>query len=162
MRSAIASIVSINVGVVGDPDAQASRRRHRSVDSLQYCSNSSRYSESDIGCCSRSCSPAPSSGIDVPMPMQLDHDTMSEGGMSNDHNLSHSAASNAAAEPRSVMSGGGVKGWLPDVAVVLWRRMLGALGNINHIADTVIHAQIYKYLIELFEIMVRIRNNQVS
>ena len=59
------------------------------------------------------------------------------------------------------MSGGGVKGWLPDVAVVLWRRMLGALGNINHIADTVIHAQIYKYLIELFEIMVRIRNNQV-
>ena len=55
-----------------------------------------------------------------------------------------------------------MKGWLPDVAVVLWRRMLGALGNINHIADTVIHAQIYKYLIELFEIMVRIRNNQVS
>ena len=58
------------------------------------------------------------------------------------------------------MSGGSVKGWLPDVAVVLWRRMLGALGNINHIADTVIHAQIYKYLIELFEIMVKIRNNQ--
>ena len=47
-----------------------------------------------------------------------------------------------------------------DVAVVLWRRMLGALGNINHIADTVIHAQIYKYLIELFDIMVKIRNNQ--
>ena len=168
MRSAIASIVSLNIGVVGDPDADghASRRRHRSVDSLQYCSGSSRYSESDcghpVGGCSRSCSPAPSSGIDVPMPMQLDQDTMSEGGMSNDQNLSHSSASNAAAEPRSVMSGGGVKGWLPDVAVVLWRRMLGALGNINHIADTVIHAQIYKYLIELFEIMVRIRNNQVS
>ena len=40
------------------------------------------------------------------------------------------------------MSGGSVKGWLPDVAVVLWRRMLGALGNINTIADTVIHAQV--------------------
>ena len=42
------------------------------------------------------------------------------------------------------MSGGSIKGWLPDVAVVLWRRMLGALGNINLIADPVIHAQIYK------------------
>ena len=43
------------------------------------------------------------------------------------------------------MSGGSVKGWLPDVAVVLWRRMLGALGNINTIADTVIHAQVIKF-----------------
>jgi hypothetical protein len=147
MRSAIAAIVSINVNVIGDIDALNSRqKRYRSADSLQYCS--SRFSDSD-GHGSRSCSPAPSSGIDCP-PMQLDHDTMSESGMSNDH------------AAMSVMSGGCVKGWLPDVAVVLWRRMLGALGNINHIADTVIHAQIYKYLIELFEIMVRIRNNQVS
>lgn len=58
------------------------------------------------------------------------------------------------------MSGGSVKGWLPDVAVVLWRRMLGALGNINTIGDPLIHAQIYKYLIELFDILVKIRNNQ--
>ena len=50
-------------------------------------------------------------------------------------------------------------GWLPDVAVVLWRRMLGALGDVNIIADIVIHAQIYKYLIELHDIMVRIRTN---
>ena len=46
------------------------------------------------------------------------------------------------------------------MAVVLWRRMLGSLGDVNTIADTVIHAQIYKYLIELHDIMVRIRNNQ--
>ena len=38
--------------------------------------------------------------------------------------------------------------------------MLGALGDVNTIADTVIHAQIYKYLIELHDIMVRIRTNQ--
>ena len=63
-------------------------------------------------------------------------------------------------QPRSVMGGGSIKGWLPDVAVVLWRRMLGSLGNINAIGDTVIHAQIYKYLIELFDIMVKIRSNQ--
>ena len=46
------------------------------------------------------------------------------------------------------------------MAVVLWRRMLGSLGNINTIQDPVIHAQIYKYLIELFEILAKIRNNQ--
>ena len=57
---------------------------------------------------------------------------------------SSSSASSSTAPPRSVMSGGTVKGWLPDVAVVLWRRMLGSLGNINAIQDTSIHAQIYK------------------
>ena len=31
MRSAIAGIVSLNIGVVGDPDGQASRRRYRNV-----------------------------------------------------------------------------------------------------------------------------------
>ena len=33
-------------------------------------------------------------------------------------------------------------------------------GDVNAIADTVIHAQIYKYLIDLHEILVRIRANQ--
>ncbi|CAB4058858.1 Ral GTPase-activating protein subunit alpha-1 [Lepeophtheirus salmonis] len=107
---------------------------------------------------SRSSSPAPSSSIND-SPMQFDPETMSDGGLSDliGHHGSNSGGDN---EPRSVMSGGSVKGWLPDVAVVLWRRMLGALGNINQIADTVIHAQIYKYLIELYEVIVKIRNNQ--
>eukprot|EP00095_Tigriopus_kingsejongensis_P007384 maker-scaffold1916_size24942-snap-gene-0.4 protein:Tk07384 transcript:maker-scaffold1916_size24942-snap-gene-0.4-mRNA-1 annotation:"250 kda substrate of akt" len=135
-----------------------SKRRHRSVESMYTYSRS----ESD-GVGSRSCSPAPSSGLECTSmkdsPMQLDHDTISEGGLS-DQLSHHTIHSSTHHEPRSVMSGGAVKGWLPDVAVVLWRRMLGALGNINHIADTVIHAQIYKYLIELHEIMVKIRNNQ--
>ena len=47
------------------------------------------------------------------------------------------------------------------MAVVLWRRMLGSLGDVNSIADTVIHAQIYKYLIDLYDIMNKIRANQV-
>ena len=115
---------------------------------------------------------------DSPMQLVMDqmenNDTISESGLSEQgagahgghgghgggHGGGQQADSVSISEPRSVMSGGSVKGWLPDVAVVLWRRMLGALGNINHIADTVIHAQIYKYLIELFEIMVKIRNNQ--
>lgn len=138
-----------------------SRRRHRSAESLYNCSRSDSE-----GVASRSCSPAPSSGLECTSmkdsPMQLDHDAMSEGGLS-DQLSSHTMHSNTHSHhesPRSVIAGGSVEGWLPDVAVVLWRRMLGALGNINTIADTVIHAQIYKYLIELYEIMVRIRNNQ--
>lgn len=73
--------------------------------------------------------------------LQLDHD-----GASDVCSLVSDAepGSNGSSAPRSVMSGGSVKGWLPDVAVVLWRRMLGALGNINTIADTVIHAQVPK------------------
>ena len=86
-------------------------------------------------------------------PIQLDHDH--EGAFYDIGDVSHGSQG-----PKSVMAGGSVKGWLPDVAVVLWRRMLGSLGDVNSIADTVIHAQIYKYLIDLHEIMNKIRLNQ--
>ena len=95
--------------------------------------------------------------------MLLDHETdhVSEGAFSEVGELTGALSSSAGGQQaRSVMAGGSVKGWLPDVAVVLWRRMLGSLGDVNSIADTVIHAQIYKYLIELYDIMVKIRNNQ--
>ena len=106
--------------------------------------------------------------------MLLDQDTVSEVSSYSEHpdHLAREAGASSRQDfsfsgflfniylPRSVMSGGSVKGWLPDVAVVLWRRMLGALGDVNTIADTVIHAQIYKYLIELHDIMVKIRANQ--
>merc|ERR1719419_571333 len=91
-------------------------------------------------------------------PVLLDHDAVSDGAFSEVGEMSVSQG--GSGPPRSVMAGGMVKGWLPDVAVVLWRRMLGSLGDVNSIADTVIHAQIYKYLIELYDIMVKIRNNQ--
>ena len=113
---------------------------------------------------SRSPSPAPSSSMEShsikDSPVLLDHDTVSEGGYSTEQGDLLHLSREAGASSRSVMSGGVVKGWLPDVAVVLWRRMLGSLGDVNTIADTVIHAQIYKYLIELHDIMVKIRANQ--
>lgn len=55
------------------------------------------------------------------------------------------------------MSGGTVRGWLPDVAVVLWRRVLGLLGDPNDVASPQIHAQIFKYLSELTETLVKVR-----
>lgn len=62
-----------------------------------------------------------------------------------------------SSEQRSVMSGGTVRGWLPDVAVVLWRRVLGLLGDPNDVASPLIHAQIFKYLSELTDTLVKVR-----
>ncbi|KAK3890821.1 hypothetical protein Pcinc_005247 [Petrolisthes cinctipes] len=105
---------------------------------------------------SRTPSPSPSSGVesssmkDSPMQIELGGDTTSidtlEGGLSS--------------EQRSVMSGGAVRGWLPDVAVVLWRRVLGLLGDPNQVASPAIHAQIFKYLSDLTDTLVKLRNNQ--
>jgi hypothetical protein len=59
-------------------------------------------------------------------PIQLDHDSVSDGAFSE---FGGEGAVPGREGPRSVMAGGSVKGWLPDVAVVLWRRMLGSLGR---------------------------------
>ncbi|XP_078043542.1 putative Rho GTPase-activating protein CG5521 isoform X9 [Augochlora pura] len=67
---------------------------------------------------------------------------------------------NDASERRSVMAGGGVRGWLPDVAVVLWRRMLSALGDVNNIQDPILHGQVMDYLVQLTQTLVKIRLNQ--
>lgn len=54
------------------------------------------------------------------------------------------------------MSGGTVRGWLPDVAVVLWRRMLGALGDVNSLQDPLLHAQVFQYLVELMDTLTKV------
>ena len=51
------------------------------------------------------------------------------------------------------MFGGKAKGWLPDVAVVMWRHMLiGALGDPNEVRNPQIHVAIFDYLVELLYI----------
>lgn len=58
------------------------------------------------------------------------------------------------------MAGGGVRGWLPDVAVVLWRRMLSALGDVNNIQDPVLHGQVMDYLVQLTQTLIKAREGQ--
>lgn len=48
------------------------------------------------------------------------------------------------------MAGGTLTGWHADVATVMWRRMLGILGDVNAIMDPEIHAQVFDYLCELW------------
>ncbi|XP_076766885.1 putative Rho GTPase-activating protein CG5521 isoform X2 [Xylocopa sonorina] len=95
-------------------------------------------------------SPTPSSGVDSnkDSPIQIENIDGS------------SIDTNDASERRSVMAGGGVRGWLPDVAVVLWRRMLSALGDVNNIQDPTLHGQVMNYLVQLTQTLIKIRLNQ--
>ncbi|XP_041668550.1 ral GTPase-activating protein subunit alpha-1 isoform X7 [Cheilinus undulatus] len=62
-------------------------------------------------------------------------------------------------EDCSVMAGGSLTGWHSDVATVMWRRMLGILGDVNSIKDPEIHAQVFDYLCELWQNLAKIRDN---
>ncbi|RUS74693.1 hypothetical protein EGW08_017551 [Elysia chlorotica] len=62
-------------------------------------------------------------------------------------------------EQRSIMAGGKARGWMPDVAVVLWQRMLGCLGDVNKIEDSDIHATVFDALAELLDTLCRMSDN---
>ncbi|XP_053701669.1 ral GTPase-activating protein subunit alpha-1 isoform X4 [Synchiropus splendidus] len=62
-------------------------------------------------------------------------------------------------EDCSVMAGGSLIGWHADVATVMWRRMLGILGDVNCIRNPEIHAQVFDYLCELWQNLEKIRDN---
>ncbi|XP_069494539.1 ral GTPase-activating protein subunit alpha-1 isoform X7 [Ambystoma mexicanum] len=59
----------------------------------------------------------------------------------------------------SVMAGGSLTGWHADVSTVMWRRMLGILGDVNIITNPEIHAQVFDYLCELWQNLAKIRDN---
>ncbi|KAF5297114.1 hypothetical protein FQA39_LY02694 [Lamprigera yunnana] len=100
----------------------------------------------------RSPSPAPSSG--------LENTSIKDSPIQLDVLVSDSTIQDVSGEQRGVVCGGTIRGWLPDVAVVLWKRMLGALGNVNEIADPKLHSQVFDYFVKLTEILSKIKNNQ--
>ncbi|XP_034238105.1 probable Rho GTPase-activating protein CG5521 isoform X3 [Thrips palmi] len=139
------------------PPARLRKRRSRSMDSLRGTRGGSPLHLYESECATRSPSPAPSSGLESTSfkdsPMQIDM-------ISADGACIDVDDGEGRVEQRSVMAGGAERGWLPDVAVVLWRRMLGALGDVNRLADPALHAQVFDYLVDLNETMVKIRLNQ--
>lgn len=60
------------------------------------------------------------------------------------------------------MAGGTLTGWHADVATVMWRRMLGILGDVNAIMDPEIHAQVFDYLCELWQNLAKVRKKQTN
>nr|XP_051701289.1 ral GTPase-activating protein subunit alpha-2 isoform X4 [Oryctolagus cuniculus] len=63
------------------------------------------------------------------------------------------------ADDCSIIAGGNLTGWHPDSAAVLWRRILGVLGDVNNIQSPKIHAKVFGYLYELWYKLAKIRDN---
>uniref|UniRef100_A0A8C4PJW8 Ral GTPase activating protein catalytic alpha subunit 1 n=1 Tax=Equus asinus asinus TaxID=83772 RepID=A0A8C4PJW8_EQUAS len=95
----------------------------------------------------------------TPSPSTLNADHMEQKDLQLDEKLHHSVLqtpddleiSEFPSECCSVMAGGTLTGWHADVATVMWRRMLGILGDVNAIMDPEIHAQVFDYLCELWQ-----------
>ncbi|XP_065226643.1 ral GTPase-activating protein subunit alpha-1 isoform X2 [Planococcus citri] len=123
------------------------RRKWRSLDSLRGRKRDCASEQH-----SRSASPAPSSGIEnnsiKDAPIQIDVVAHDQSQLDHDQ------------DEKSVIAGGNIRGWLPDVAIVLWKRMLGALGNVNEISDPTLHAQVFHHLIEFSHTLIKMKNNQ--
>lgn len=58
------------------------------------------------------------------------------------------------------MAGGTTPGWQADVAVMLWRRILGLLGNINGISDPDVHKMAIKTVAEFVDLLLQVRTSQ--
>ncbi|XP_066550787.1 ral GTPase-activating protein subunit alpha-1 isoform X2 [Amia ocellicauda] len=103
----------------------------------------------------------------TPSPATLNADHMEHKDLQLDEKLHHSVlqtpddleTSEFPMEDCSVMAGGSLTGWHADVATVMWRRMLGILGDVNSIKDPEIHAQVFDYLCELWQNLAKIRDN---
>ncbi|KAK9409621.1 ral GTPase-activating protein subunit alpha-1 [Crotalus adamanteus] len=103
----------------------------------------------------------------TPSPATLSADHNEQKDLQLDEKLHHSVLqtpddleiSDFPSECCSVMAGGTLTGWHADVATVMWRRMLGILGDVNCIMDPEIHAQVFDYLCELWQNLAKIRDN---
>ncbi|XP_053102322.1 ral GTPase-activating protein subunit alpha-2 isoform X2 [Hemicordylus capensis] len=97
----------------------------------------------------------------ISMPADISVDTDAQHWL----NLSPSDATNMTdsseflADDCSIIAGGNLIGWHSDSAAVLWRRILGILGDVNNIQSPKIHAQVFEYLYELWYKLAKIRDN---
>ncbi|XP_072769757.1 ral GTPase-activating protein subunit alpha-2 isoform X1 [Nerophis lumbriciformis] len=75
------------------------------------------------------------------------------------HMPHHLDSSECLADDVSIIAGGTLTGWHADSAFVLWRRILGILGDVNNIRCPKIHAKVFSYLYELWQKLAKIRDN---
>ncbi|CAL9686317.1 unnamed protein product [Knipowitschia caucasica] len=71
----------------------------------------------------------------------------------------HLDSSECLTDDVSIIAGGTLSGWHADSAFVLWRRILGILGDVNNIRCPKIHAKVFSYLYELWHKLAKIRDN---
>lgn len=121
--------------------------RSKSLENIYRRIESPSFSESSISH-SRSPSPTPSSGIEnsslKDSPLHIESCTMSN---------SETCAT------RSVIAGGSYRGWSHDSAVILWRRMLGVLGDINFLKDPELHRHVLECVGKIIDDFCKVRDN---
>ncbi|XP_068608440.1 ral GTPase-activating protein subunit alpha-2 [Brachionichthys hirsutus] len=101
-------------------------------------------------------SPALLVHAECPQDCPLD-DTMHQSVLHMPHHLDSSEC--LADDDVSIIAGGTLTGWHADSAFVLWRRILGILGDVNSIRCPNIHAKVFTYLYELWHKLAKIRDN---
>lgn len=60
----------------------------------------------------------------------------------------------------SIIAGGTLTGWHADSAFVLWRRILGVLGDVNNIRCPKIYAKVFSYLYDLWHKLAKVKPNR--
>lgn len=98
----------------------------------------------------RSPSPTPSSGLDA---NSLKDSPCHIEGNSINSNISLSSTGH------SVAAGGPHRGWSAESSFIIWRRMLGSLGDVNQIRDPQLHFQVIECLSNIVDIFLVIRDN---
>ncbi|XP_073783925.1 ral GTPase-activating protein subunit alpha-2 isoform X16 [Danio rerio] len=96
---------------------------------------------------------------DVSMSMSVTADTVSQRSLLLSHTEALADSSEFLADDISIIAGGSLTGWHADSAFVLWRRILGILGDVNSIRCARIHAKVFSYLYELWHKLAKIRDN---
>uniref|UniRef100_A0A665VIC7 Ral GTPase activating protein, alpha subunit 2 (catalytic) n=1 Tax=Echeneis naucrates TaxID=173247 RepID=A0A665VIC7_ECHNA len=91
--------------------------------------------------------------------MDVTTDPQSQGSLLLSHNEALADSSECLADDVSIIAGGTLTGWHADSAFVLWRRILGILGDVNSIRCPKIHAKVFSYLYELWHKLAKIRDN---
>uniref|UniRef100_A0A3P9BDS1 Ral GTPase activating protein catalytic subunit alpha 2 n=1 Tax=Maylandia zebra TaxID=106582 RepID=A0A3P9BDS1_9CICH len=91
--------------------------------------------------------------------MDVTVDPQSQGSLLLSHNEALADSSEFLADDVSIIAGGTLTGWHADSAFVLWRRILGILGDVNNIRCPKIHAKVFSYLYELWHKLAKIRDN---
>ncbi|XP_037019883.2 ral GTPase-activating protein subunit alpha-1 isoform X4 [Artibeus jamaicensis] len=171
-------------GLVSSADVDVGSGHHQSAEEQEVASLTTLHIDSETSSLnqhafsaevatvtgSESASPVHSalgSRSQTPSPSTLNIDHMEQKDLQLDEKLHHSVLqtpddleiSEFPSECCSVMAGGTLTGWHADVATVMWRRMLGILGDVNSITDPEIHAQVFDYLCELWQNLAKIRDN---
>nr|XP_010586895.1 ral GTPase-activating protein subunit alpha-1 isoform X3 [Loxodonta africana] len=173
-----------DTGIAASADVDSGSGHHQSAEEQEVASLTTLHIDSETSSLnqqafsaevatvtgSESASPVHSalgSRSQTPSPSTLNIDHMEQKDLQLDEKLHHSVLqtpddleiSEFPSECCSVMAGGTLTGWHADVATVMWRRMLGILGDVNAIMDPEIHAQVFDYLCELWQNLAKIRDN---